>query len=231
MEWDEDLNSANPAPRGYIDSKHNKQGGADNQLLKMQLSHLKVETDYQLLALRGDEINYTKVLDLTTDSSGSVKLQYKSVGSSRGRGKGHAKFALPAALNPISDIRSLVLADVNTQAVLHVNLGAPANLHYLIKRNLENDGPDLDAMASLSLKANVRQSKFDLHAAGLDPQETYFLSLNGEIHEELTSNDDGTLALSTWMVHPQDVLDVRTIAVWDKGSNSVLSTTLVSDPR
>jgi hypothetical protein len=235
MEWDEDLNSSDPAPRGYIDSKHNKQGNADNQRLKMKLQNLKTETSYQLLAMLGDDTNYTYIKDLETDSSGSVNVQYKNIGKGKSQGKGkalgHQKFALPAALNPVSDIRAMVIADVNTQAVMHVNLGDPEKLHYLVKRNLDNDGMDPDAMAALSLKANAKKSKFDIYAAGLDPNETYFLSLNDQNNEELTTDDEGNLSLSTMIINSMDVLDVSTIAIWDKGSNTVLSTTLVACPK
>ena len=85
-------------------------------------------------------------------------------------------------------------------------------------------------MAAMSLKATQRKAKFELYASGLDSSTHYFLSLNGHVIEKVMPNDDGTLVMKTELMKAMDILDLRTLAIWDHSSNTVLSTTLVPCP-
>lgn len=217
-----------PDASGKIALKQNKQGQSNLQQLDIIASHLETNAPYQLLALLGDDTNFTQVADISSDADGKIALRYRRVDTRNGNNGhlGHGKSGLLAALNPVSNLRGLAIQNVNTQAVLIADLTAPDKLEYLIKRPLNNDGFDADAAGSLRLKSNLNDTHFRLLASGLEPTNTYYLVLNGSINETNSTDADGRLTVTTALVNPTDVLDLRTIAIWDSASNSVLSTHL-----
>jgi len=50
--------------------------------------------------------------------------------------------------------------------------------------------------------------------------------LNGGIVQTNRSGAKGRLMISSWLQNPTDILDVRSLALWDSASNIVLSTKL-----
>src|SRR5215212_1812101 len=99
-----------PDASGRVEANQNKQGNANNQRLKIALQNLAANATYQLLAVVDDNTNYTQVAEFTSDSEGRAALNYRKVGSSHGKGAGHGKGQLPAALDPLSDVRELAVS-------------------------------------------------------------------------------------------------------------------------
>ena len=207
---------------GRVDLNQNQQGKANNQRLDIAAAKLETNTTYQLWAVLGDDTNFTYAASFTSSARGKASLRYMKVGSSNGKLLGKGKTPLPDVLDPISNIREIAIANVNTQAVLTADLAAPDKLQYLIKRSL-HDG---DVVAALRLKATVKKLQFRLLAGGLTPATNYFLAVNGGVVTSAASATNGVVDFKSLPVLPADILNVRTLAIWDSASNSVLSTTL-----
>lgn len=207
---------------GRVDLGLNRQGKANNQRLDIAAANLETNTAYQLWAALGEDTNFTFAGSFTTSSKGRGLVRFMQVGSSNGKAPGKGKTPLPAELDPISNIRALVIANVNTQAVLTAELREPQKLQYLVKRAL-SDG---DAAADLRLKATTRSVQFRMLATGLATTTDYFLALNGEVVTGATTGTNGALSFTSLPVDANDILYVRTLAIWDSASNSVLNTTL-----
>jgi hypothetical protein len=219
---------------GSVKLSQNQQGNANNQRLDLAVRALSPDTGYLLLALVGDASNYVEAAQFTTDANGSAKLNYKKVGSSQGKnngnGNGKGKSPLPAALDPLSNVRELAVSDASTNPVvlLTADITAPDKLQYLVKRNLTNDGAETNAVGSIEIKATTQSTKFRLLGAGLSASSEYVLVLNGTISQTNTTDASGNLKITSWLVAPSDVLDVHSLALWNNASNSVsvLSTQL-----
>jgi hypothetical protein len=209
---------------GKVNASQNQQGKANNQRLDVVLKNLDPAGTYQLQALLGDATNWTQVTEFQSDEEGNAALYYRQVGSSNGRGKGlgRGKHGLPAALDPISQIRELAISMNSTQMVLHADLTSPDKLQYLIKRDLSTDA----IHATLRLKATLSQTQFRLTASGLNPTNEYLLALNGTVVQSENSNENGQLVIDALLNNPGDVLDLHSIQVWHGTNNVVLSTTL-----
>lgn len=207
---------------GRVDVGLNRQGKANNQRLDIAAANLETNTAYQVWAALGDDTNFTFGGSFTTSSKGRGVVRFMQVGSSHGKAPGKGKTPLPAELDPISNIRALVIANVNTQAVLTAELREPEKLQYLVKRALSGGG----AAADLRLKATTQNVQFRLLATGLAPTADYFLALNGDAVASATSGTNGVLSFTSLPVAASNILDVRSLAIWDSASNSVLSTTL-----
>jgi hypothetical protein len=209
---------------GKVDLGQNQQGKANNQRLDITLHQLDPNGTYQLLALLNGDLDFTPVTEFQANSQGDADLHYRKVGSSNGRGKGmgKGKNALPAVLDPISNIRELMVSVNSTQSVLHADLTAPDKLQYLIKRDLSTNDVD----ATLSIKATTSKTQFRLTAAGLNPTNAYFLALNGSVVQTNSADAKGKLAINSLLVNPGDILDLHAVALWDSASNVVVSTTL-----
>ena len=217
-----------PNATGRIDGKLVRQGKAFNQKFDIDVRHLSANTTYHLSALIGDATNFTHAAEFNTDDEGSAKLCYRRMGHDGNRGLGYGKSAMPAALNPIHNIRELVVVDTttNAQVVLSADLTAPDKLQYLVKRSLTNDGAETNAAALLRIKSTTASTQFRLQASGLQPEANYSLVINVNVNETKTADAKGKLSFTTVLVNPVDILDVRTLAVFNSATNSVLSTHL-----
>jgi len=211
-----------PAATGRVDLGMNQQGNAFNQRLDIATANLPTNMTYYLWAALGEDTNFTYAGSFTTSRKGRGLIRFMKVGSSNGKAVGKGKTPLPAELDPISNIRTLVVANANTQAVLSAELRQPDKLQYLIKRWLNNE----TAVADLRLKATTRKVQFRLLSAGLFPATDYSLVVNEEPVATATTGTNGVLAFTSLPVAPADILYVRTLALWDSLSNGVLSTTL-----
>ena len=195
-------------------ARQNKQGHANNQNLDITVKGLDINTSYQLLALLNDDTSLTKVGEFTTDAKGRAKLRYRQLGN--------GKTTLPDLLDPVSLVRAVGIYNTSTQAVLTADLTSPDKLQYLIKRNLSTNA----VASSLWIKSNLRQTQFKLLTAGLTPATDYWLVLNGGIAETYTADSKGRLFIDSPLAIPSEILDLRSVALWDTSSNVVVSTTL-----
>jgi hypothetical protein len=214
-----------PNATGSVDAKLNQQGRADNQRLTIAVDHLDASASYHLLALLGDDTNLTEIADFDTDANGAALLKYSHIGSSNGRGHGPGD-PLPNALNPLSDIRELVVQNTNAEEVLSADLTNPDSLQYLVKRAMNNDGVEPGAAASLRIHASQNFVQFRIRASGLAASNTYFLAINEDIAADFTSDAKGGLRIDGLPAGSPDILDIHELAILNGASNSVLSTSL-----
>jgi hypothetical protein len=203
-----------------IEARQNKQGNANNQHLNITVQNLEPETTYTLLALLNNDTNLTPIAEFSSNAKGRALLRYRQLGNGNGLGQG--KTPLPAALNPVSLVRALAIFNSSTQAVLSADLTLPDKLQYLVKRDLST----ATVGASLRIKATASKTQFKLLASGLNAATSYFLVLNGGIAQENSTDAKGRLVIDSLMANPGDILDLRSVALWDSSSNIVLSTTL-----
>jgi hypothetical protein len=208
---------------GTIVADHKLQGGAEKQRLSINASGLDPNASYQILASTTEDTNLTLVADLTSDTSGMLKVTYVKHG--QGKANPHGE-ALPANLDPVSDLRVLGISIGGTQTVLSADMTVPDKLQYLVKRTMTNDGSDNDAAASLHIKSNGNSNQLRIRATGLNATNTYLLAINGDVATSLTSDAHGGLSVTSWPAGSPDLLDVTALAIWSSSSNSVLSTTL-----
>jgi hypothetical protein len=209
---------------GRVDLAQNKQGNANNQNLAIVVRNLETNGTYQLLALVDDDTNFVQVSEFHSDAAGRASLIYRKVGSSHGHGQGlgHGKLALPAVLDPISQIRASAISLNSTQTVLHADLTDPDKLAYLVKRDLGTNGVD----ASLRIFATVQQTQFRLAVFGLAAGNDYLLALNGGVVQTNSADAKGRLLINSLVDSPVDILDLHSVALWDSASNVVLRTAL-----
>ncbi len=212
-----------PNATGSVNAKRNQQGGADNQRLSISVAHLNAATTYKLWATTVDNSTPTEAVEFTTDGNGAAVLNYVTKKTGKGNGGGDP---LPVVLDPISKLRTLDVSNTDTQTVLSADITAPDSLQYLIKRAMTNDVLDADAAASLRIKSNSSTDQLRIRASGLDAAGTYFLAINGNIAEMLTSDAGGNLSVNAWPAGSPDVLDVTSLAILNSESNSVLGSTL-----
>jgi len=205
---------------GSIYARQNKQGNANNQNLDISVKGLDINTTYQLWALVDGAASFTNVTAFTTDSKGRAALRFRQLGNAKSAG--HGKLPLPDLLDPVSLVRELVISNSTDQAVLTADLTAPDKLQYLIKRNLSTNG----VAASLRIKSNLRQTQFKLLASSLSPDKDYLLALNGVAVETYNTDSKGRLVIDSPLAIPSEILDLRSVALWDTANNVVLGTTL-----
>jgi hypothetical protein len=206
---------------GSVDAKQNKQGKANNQRLDVKVSGLSTNTDYFLYAILDQDTNdFVQVASFTTDASGGKVVRYQQNGNGKGPGKG--KLALPAELNPLSDVREIAVFNSSAEKVLEADLTSPDQLQYLIKRDISTNG----VKADLRIKATTSQTQFRLIASGLNATNSYLLALNEEVVQENVTDENGKLVITSLPTNTVDVLDIRSVALWDSSSNVVLSTEL-----
>jgi hypothetical protein len=203
-----------------ISARQYKQGHANNQNLDIAVKDLESSTSYELLALINDDTNFTYITDFSTDAKGRAKVSFRHLGN--GKSQGHGRLPLPDELNPVSLVRAVAIFNTSTQAVLTADLTAPDKLTYLIKRDLSTD----TVWSSLRIKSNLKKTQFQLDADGLGAGDDYLLVLNGGIADTYTADSKGQLKIRAPMQIPAEILDLRSVALWDTSSNVVVTTTL-----
>jgi hypothetical protein len=206
---------------GTVNTRENTQGKADNESVSISVKGLDTNAPYTLQISTIDDTNLTSVSDFTTDSRGRANLNFRNLAN--GKSLGHGQSPLPTSMDPVSNLRSLAVLDTNTLAVLlSADLTAPNHLEYIIKRDLSTNG----ITATLRIQANNQSAHVRVSARGLAATNDYYLVLNGGIVETNTTDIHGRLELGSTLLNPPDVLDLRSVSVWDTGNNVVVSTTL-----
>jgi hypothetical protein len=206
---------------GTVRLQSNEQGHSSKQMLDIRLAGLEADATYRLLAVMGDDTNAFVAGEFLTDSDGAARLSYMS--KSNGRG---GKSPVPDSISPLTDLRALAIENAATQLVAQVWIADSGAFQYLVKRNLAPEDPAGPAAGSISLIANQEHVQFRLMAGGLIATNDYHLALNGESKMVVQPDADGRVEIRTWPVDAPAVLDLRSLAVWDAGSNVVLRTSL-----
>lgn len=206
---------------GTVRLQSNEQGHSAKQMLDIRLVRLETNAMFRLLAVMGDDTNAFVVGDFSTSRNGRARLSYMT----KNNGKG-GKAPVPESISPLTDLRALGIENAATQTLAHVWIADSERFQYLVKRNLTPEDETGPAAGSISLIANHQRTKFRLLAGGLVPENSYHLALNGESRMTVQPDADGRVDIRTWPVDAPSVLDLRSLAIWDAGSNVVLRTSL-----
>lgn len=209
-----------PNADGVVMFSQKAQGKSNNQKLSVALKGLIADNTYELVAIYDTDTNVVDVGPFTTDAKGKAVLYFTSLGKGHGGGK-HSS-PLPGSLDPLSLVRELDIVDTNMQVVLTADLVSPSKLQYLVKRNLSAQG----IKASLLIHDNGKKTQFRLFSTGLDANTDYLLVLNDEVVQTNQSDSKGKLKIRNLNDTPPNILDVRSVALWDTSSNVVLQTEL-----
>ncbi len=208
------------AASAQVDSRQNQQGNANNQNLDILVKGLDTSATYLVFAFRDGDTNFTKVTEFSADKKGRAALHYRHLGNGKAIGRG--KLPLPDLMNPVSLVRALEICNVHTQAVLTADLTMPDRLQYLIKRDMSTN----EVVALLRINANQKVTQFRLQVTGLSPSSSYLLVLNNSEPQSFPTDTKGRLLIKSPMEVPTDILDLRSVALWDSVSNVITSTTL-----
>jgi hypothetical protein len=204
--------------------QRNEQGRAAMQKFDLSATGLQPRTEYFIIVARG-ETNAHPVGTVTSDNSGRIRLSYMKKGNGNGNGKG--KKALPAELDPVTDILGIGLQETGaTQTVAFAWINGSEQYQYLVKRNLTRADSNATPAGSISLKANKQNINFRLLADGLSAGGVYFLALNSNVVDSATANADGAVNINGWAGSAPAVLDVRSLSLLDGNTNVVLWTLL-----
>ena len=210
---------------GGLRLQYNTQGNSLKQTLQLTVTGLEPTNSYMLLALSGDSLLSEPVGTFTTDKKGKARISFLAKGSLNGHGNNGKKNNLPAALDPLTDLHVLSIADATTQVVATATIDQAGSFQYLVKRNLTVDNAS-GAAGSISLIGNRKHVNFRLLAGSLTASNTYYLALNSNILSTATSDGTGRLELKQWPSNAPAILDLQLLQVLNSESNSVLSTTL-----
>lgn len=211
-----------PKAKGKMEILLNHQGKAGKQQLKLAVSKLNSNTAYELFAFIGDDTNATDIATFTTDKKGAFTLSYLK----KNQGKpGPKDKVLPAALDPMCNIRELDIVDGHTNAVLSAVLSNPDKGQYMVKNSMHNTGFLPAAAGDFRIQANAKITRFQLKASGLTPNTGYSLAFNGTMAQTYTSDKKGRLMVNRLPVNAPAALEIQTVALTDgPGTNLVLIT-------
>jgi len=223
------------------------QGNAENQKFDFNAKRLTPSATYWLWSLKRDETNYSAVTDFTTDSKGNARLRYQSNSKSNntnavskknddnqgndngqgndnnGNGNGHGKQPLPDALDPVIDLQSLTVLDVNTQIVLQADLTAPDRFQYQVKRKLEGTNNETGL---LRIEGTLKKIHFDLQALHLVPANDYLLAIDTNIVATAHSDARGQLRFNATTKTTNTTIAIHQVQLLDTSTNVVLGTQL-----
>ena len=201
---------------GSVRLQLNEQGGSSLQKLDLSAVGLQPNTDYALIVALREDPNTNSVGTVTSDSHGRVRVSLGEGGE-----------ALPAGLDPVTDIRGLGLGtSAGTETIAWSVINTSSKFQYLVERILGQQDTNATPVGAISLEANASSVNFNLQATGLSASSTYHLALNGTVALTATSDSEGALELTTWPAGAPAVLDLRSLALLDGSNNVVLSTTL-----
>jgi hypothetical protein len=202
--------------RGTVRGSIIRRGAIDNQRLLVIVSKLDASAVNHLVAFLDGDVTYTAGADFTTDSHGGSTINY--VKSSHA-----AAHALPAALDPISNVRELDIINSNGDTVLLADITNSTAFAYSVKRAMVNTGFMLSAGGVLQLSGSARLTRVSVTATGLTPLTPYQLMVNGVGVTTKTSDRRGRLAVAGPRTGLPIVLDIRTVALADgTGANNIL---------
>jgi hypothetical protein len=221
-----------PDAEGTLSVKLRQQGKADVQKFTFKVGGLEPNATHHLFLLHRDAVDPVEVASFDADEDGEASLKLKHLGH-----KDHPNKKFPGpGFDPLSDVLALEVRNDADAIVLKADLSSPDKLGYLVKRRLENDGPDEDAEGRLFMKDKGTSSRFRLKVANLDlaPSADYRLAINCddvsaldcEYVEVFTADEDGKLDVKELPGTPPAPFQMTDVSLVDGSDDVVLSTEL-----
>jgi len=213
-----------PNALGTVSGSLMRRGATDNQGLKITVSKLNTNTTYHLVAFLDGSAAATNVADFTTDRRGGSSITYANSTHPGGQ-------PLPAAVDPITNLRELDIVNTNGTTVMQADMTDPISFSYSVKRAMVNTGFLTGAGGVLQLRGSSRATTASVTATGLTQLASFQLLVNGSNATTKSSNRRGNLALAGPKAGLPLALDIRTVALADgTGTNIILITTGLGIP-
>ena len=216
-----------PGPEGELSLKLRQQGHADVQKLTLEARGLVGGDTYHLaIQLRGGSgATEVPAFAFQADPDGTASLKLMHLGQVNKPGK-----TFPDGLDPLSDVATFEIHDVNHNPVLTADVAHPDFLQYLVKRRLDTTS---DAEGSLLLKQYASKESFRLRAANLGMTAPYTLTINCPdvnaidcgYKADFTSDEKGRLDIKSLPGTPPHPFEMTQVQLID-GSGIVLRTDL-----
>ncbi len=169
---EEDFTAAGPDAdaRGHAQVLVKQKGASHIQRLRVTLANLDPGTPYQLLATTGDDTNFFAVADFTTTAAGRATVMQQRVQAKDKIRRTAPKRVLAEPLAPLTEVRTLAVANTNGEVVLTVDLHAAPALQFELTSVFQSTGVDAAAVGCLVVAVQKGGVQFRLFAAGQSPQ-------------------------------------------------------------
>ena len=154
---------------GRVQAFVKQKGDSDHQRLRVHVAHLDPRTSYTLLAQIGDDTNLVAVTNFTTGVAGVGNVLYFL----NSRAMSHGRHTLPDSLNPLTDVRTLAVANTNGEIVLSVNLHQSVSMKFELASVFSNTGKDPRAIGCVAVACQDGVVQFRLLAAGQSSEYTF----------------------------------------------------------
>lgn len=162
--------------RGRVRALVKQRGVSHLQRLRVTLAKLDPGTPYQLLAATGDDTNLFPVANfITTHAGRAVVMQQRHQVRERVRPT-PKKQLLSEVLAPLTEVRTLAIANTNGEVVLTVDLHAAPSLQFELTSVLKSTGADYAAVGCLAVAVQQGHLQFRLFAAGQGAHFTFLVN-------------------------------------------------------
>jgi hypothetical protein len=146
----------------------------DRQRLRVLVAQLEPRATYTLLAQIGDEPNLFSVTNFTTTPAGRGSILYIHNRALNGRAvRPPTKRSLPEGMKPVTQARTIAVANANGEIVLTASLHESASMNFEMARILENTGSDPQAAGCLAVACQGGGVQFRLFATGQSSELTF----------------------------------------------------------
>ena len=152
--------------RGHVRALVKQRGASHLQRLRVTVAKLDPSTPYQLLATTGDDTNFLSVAEFTTTPAGRAVIQQQRHQVNDRVRRTANKRALAELLAPLTEVRTLAVADTNGVVILTLDLHAAPSLQFELTSVLKNTGADYTAVGCLAVAVQSGYLQFRLFAAG-----------------------------------------------------------------
>jgi hypothetical protein len=152
--------------RGHVKALVKQRGQSHLQRLRVTVAKLDPSTPYQLLATTGDDTNFLIVAAFTTTRAGRAVIQQQRH-EVRDQVRPAAKrFVMAEPLAPLTEVRTLAVADTNGVVILTLDLHAAPSLEFALTSVLQNTGADFTAVGCVAVALQNGYLQFRMFATG-----------------------------------------------------------------
>ena len=205
---------------GRVQAFVKQKGDSDHQRLHVHVAGLDSRTSYTLLAQIGTDTNLVAVTNFMTGAAGKGNILYLL----NRRGASHGRQTLPDSLNPLTDVRTLAVANTNGEIVLSVNLHQAVSMKFELASVFSNTGNDPRAIGCVAVTSQDGVVQFRLLAAGQSSEYTFYVNETpvATYQADLT----GTINVGALPDTAPSPLSFRKLSVRNAGDQVVLQSDL-----
>jgi hypothetical protein len=197
-----------------------QKGDSDHERLRVHVAGLDARAAYTLVAQIGDDTNFVVVTNFVTGAAGKGNVLYFQNHS----GGKNVRHSLPETLNPLTDVRTLAVANANGEIVLFVNLHESASMSFELASVFNNTGNDPQAIGCVAIACQSGVVQFRLLAAGQSSR--YTLCVNESPVATYQADFAGRINVGALPVSAPSPLNFRKLSVRNASDEVVLQSDL-----